>query len=116
MDSLRVRSMDVMAFLRNGVLAGVESTSFAIDDRSSDSSSAFWSADDWRLMDSIIGFELPIALNHLLNIVHVNQFNVCFKALVARHIKLLEYFGNFGRRIKKKHFSKNWIKLARFIV
>lgn len=69
MDSLRVRSIDVMAFLRNGVLAGVELTSFAIDDRSSDSSCKSWSDVDWRLpIDSIIGFELPIALNHLLNI------------------------------------------------
>lgn len=68
MDSLRVRSIDVMAFLRNGVLAGVESTSFAIDDRSSDSSSRFWSDDEWEPIDSIIGLELPITLNHLLNI------------------------------------------------
>lgn len=60
--------MDVIAFLRNGPFAGDESTSRAIVDDSIDSSCAAARSDDWHVIDSIIGFEWPITLNHLFNI------------------------------------------------
>lgn len=73
--------MDVIAFLRKGVFVGDVSMSRAIDDCSAESS--VFSSDDWHVIDSIIGLELPITLNHLFNILALLVF--FFKSWRGKH-------------------------------
>lgn len=64
--------MDVIAFLRNGPFDGDESMSRAIDDCSDESNEL--RSDDWHVIGSMAGLELPITLNHLFNILALIKF------------------------------------------